>query len=123
MGKKKTKRIYNRISSEEQAQLHTASWWYNHKYLLITGAIGEDMYPNGYKQDVCTYYAADQVRCMSPEEAHARNILSPGWGLLVITDDADSKRFSRSVRVAEKAKMSSGVMRDQTLSTALIKLL
>lgn len=71
MGKKKTKRIYNRISSEEQAQLHTASWWYNHKYLLITGAIGEDMYPNGYKQDVCTYYAADQVRCMSPEEAHA----------------------------------------------------
>lgn len=71
MGKKKTKRIYNRISPEEQAQLHTKSWWYNHKYLLVHDAAGEDMYPNGYKQDVCTYYAADQVRCMTPEEAHA----------------------------------------------------
>lgn len=74
-------------------------------------------------QEYCDFADFFWIAVPAVLEEDARNILSPGWGLLVITDDADSKRFSRSVRVAEKAKMSSGVMRDQTLSTALIKLL
>ena len=74
-------------------------------------------------QEYCDFADFFWIAVPAVLEEDARNILSPGWGLLVITDDTDSKRFSRSVRVAEKAKMSSGVMRDQTLSTALIKLL
>lgn len=74
-------------------------------------------------QEYCDFADFFWIAVPAVLEEDARNILAPGWGLLVITDDADSKRFSRSVRVAEKAKMSSGVMRDQTLSTALIKLL
>ncbi|WP_417106303.1 hypothetical protein [Hominenteromicrobium sp.] len=74
-------------------------------------------------QEYCDFADFFWIAVPAVLEEDARSILAPGWGLLVITDDADSKRFSRSVRVAEKAKMSSGVMRDQTLSTALIKLL
>lgn len=74
-------------------------------------------------QEYCDFSDFFWVAVPASLEADARSILAPGWGLLVITDDADSKRFSRSVRVAEKAKKSSGIMRDQTLSTALIKLL
>lgn len=74
-------------------------------------------------QEYCDFADFFWIAVPAVLEEDAQNILAPGWGLLVITDDADSKRFSRSVRVAEKAKMSSGVMRDQTLSTALIKLL
>lgn len=74
-------------------------------------------------QEYCDFADFFWIAVPAVLEEDARNILAPGWGLLVITDDADSKRFSRSVRVAEKAKMSTGVMRDQTLSTALIKLL
>lgn len=74
-------------------------------------------------QEYCDFADFFWIAVPAVLEGDARSILAPGWGLLVITDDADSKRFSRSVRVAEKAKMSSGVMRDQTLSTALIKLL
>lgn len=74
-------------------------------------------------QEYCDFADFFWIAVPAVLEEDARSILAPRWGLLVITDDADSKRFSRSVRVAEKAKMSSGVMRDQTLSTALIKLL
>lgn len=74
-------------------------------------------------QEYCDFADFFWIAVPAVLEEDARSILAPGWGLLVITNDADSKRFSRSVRVAEKAKMSSGVMRDQTLSTALIKLL